>query len=83
MCTQSVGLLSAAVEQAGIPTACIALVRPVAVALRAPRMLAVPYPFGRALGAPDDAAGQLRVLRALLAMLGAPGPGPLLRDYAP
>ena len=45
MCTQSVGLLAAAVERVGIPTACIALVRSVAKTLRAPRMLAVPFGF--------------------------------------
>ncbi len=81
MCTQSVGLLAAEVERAGIPTACIALVRSVAETLRAPRMLAVPFQFGQTLGAPHDAAGQLTVLRALLALLSDRGPGPILRDY--
>ncbi len=69
-------------ERGGIPTACIALVRNVAEVLRAPRMLAVPYRFGRALGEPGDADGQREVLRALLALLERPGPGPALEDYA-
>lgn len=55
--------------------------RSVAETLRAPRMLVVPYRFGHALGQPDDEAGQLGVLRDLLSLLSAPGPGPLLRDY--
>ena len=83
MCTQSVGLLAAEVERAGIPTACIALVRSVAETLRAPRMLSVPFQFGHPLGAPHDSEGQLRVLRSLLALLSERGPGPILRGYAP
>lgn len=83
MCTQSVGLLAAAVERVGIPTACIALVRSVAKTLRAPRMLAVPFGFGHPLGQPHDTAGQLKVLRALVALLSERGPGPILRDYTP
>lgn len=55
--------------------------RSVAERLRAPRMLAVPFRFGHALGDADDADGQLRVLRALLAVFAEPGPGPVLRDY--
>lgn len=70
-------------EEAGIPTACLALVRSVAERLRAPRMLSVPFRFGHPLGEPNDEAGQLRVLRALLALLSEPGPGPVLRDYVP
>src|SRR5262245_61599566 len=45
-----------------------------------PRALFVPFPFGHALGRPDDPALQHRVLRAALDLL--PGPsGPLLRDF--
>ena len=83
MCTQSVGLLAAEVEKAGIPTACIALVRSVAETLRAPRMLVVPFRFGHALGRPNDPDGQRAVLRALLGLLASPGPGPVLADYVP
>ena len=36
--------------------------------VRPPRVLSVPYPLGYPLGAPNEAALQLRVLRALLAM---------------
>ncbi|MBI3790638.1 MAG: hypothetical protein HY275_07145 [Gemmatimonadetes bacterium] len=70
-------------EEAGIPTAAIALVRSVAERLAAPRMLAVPFRFGQPLGEPGDATGQRAVLRALLALLDDDGPGPVLRDYQP
>jgi len=71
------------VERRGIATAAIALVHSVAERLRAPRLLSVPFPFGRPLGGPHDADGQRRVLRALLQLLDSPGPGPVLRAYRP
>lgn len=81
MCTQSVGLLAGELERRGIATACVALVRDVAEQVRIPRALAVPFDFGRPLGAPHDAALQTRVLRAALALLGTTGPGPVLVDW--
>lgn len=70
-------------ERRGIATAAIALVHSVAERLRAPRLLSVPFPFGRPLGEPHDAAGQRRVLRAVLRLLEESGPGPVLRAYRP
>ena len=55
--------------------------RSVAEKLKSPRMLAVPFKFGHALGEPGDADGQRDVLSALLTMLETPGPGPVLWDY--
>ncbi len=81
MCTQSVGLVAAVLEAQGIPTTCIALVRRVAEIVRPPRALAVPFPFGSALGPAHDEATQLSVLRAALALLERPGPGPMLEDW--
>ncbi len=81
MCTQSVGLVAGALEHRGIATACIALVRSVAEHVRAPRTLAVPFPFGSALGPPGDVATQTAVLTAALRLLEQPGPGPLLLDW--
>ncbi len=83
MCTQSVGLVAGALEQRGIATVCIALVRSIAEAVRPPRSLAVPFPFGTALGPPGDVATQTAVLTAALDLLAEPGPGPLLTDWAP
>jgi hypothetical protein len=80
MCTQAVALLAGVMEARGIATACVALVKHVAEAVRPPRALAVPFPFGEALGPPGEAATQLRVLRAALHLLESPGPPPVLQD---
>ncbi|HUF26201.1 MAG TPA: hypothetical protein VMM18_04375 [Gemmatimonadaceae bacterium] len=81
MCTQSVGLLAGVLEQHGIATVCIALVRSVAEKVRPPRALAVPFRFGAPLCEVNDAIGQLAVMRAALALLAEAGPPALLRDY--
>ena len=76
------GLIAGVLEQQGIATVCIALVRSVAERVRPPRVLAVPFRFGAPLGEAHDEAGQLSVMRAALRLLEEPGPPPLLRDYA-
>lgn len=81
MCTQSVGLLAGVLEAQGISTTCVALVRDVAEAVRIPRALAVPFPFGLPLG--PDAATRASVVRQALALLAEPGPPPILRDWRP
>lgn len=81
MCTQSVGLVAGALEERGIATVCIALVRSIAEHVRAPRALAVPFPFGAAMGPPGDVATQAAVLLAAMRLLEEEGPGPLLRDW--
>lgn len=82
MCTQTVSLVAAVLEQRGIATAAIALLRDVAVTVRPPRALAVPFPHGSPLDRPHDPARQHRVLDALLDLLDSPGPAPVLRDFA-
>lgn len=79
MCTQSVGLLAGALENAGIATVCVALVRQVARRVRMPRALAVPFRFGAPLGGGGPSL-QRTVLEAALGLLAAPGPGPVLAD---
>ncbi len=81
MCTQSVGLVAGVLEARGIPTACLALVRHVAEVVRPPRALAVPFPFGAAVGPPGDERTQLSVLRTALSLLERPGRGPILEDW--
>jgi hypothetical protein len=83
MCNQTVGLVAAEIERAGIPTAGIVYLHEAAEAMRPPRILWVPFPHGYALGKPDDVALQLDVLRQALALLDEPGPGPVLKDYVP
>src|SRR5207237_1322474 len=48
--------------------------------VKPPRALFVPFPFGHALGRPNDADLQHRVLRAALDLLSAPA-GPVLVDF--
>lgn len=67
-------------EDEGIPTVQISLVREHTEALSPPRALWVPFMLGRPFGAPGDAALQTRVLRAALALLERSG-GPVLEDF--
>jgi hypothetical protein len=66
---------------AGISTTSISLVREHTEKVKPPRALWVPFPFGHALGRPNDPALQHRVLRAALDLLEEPS-GPVLRDLA-
>ena len=82
MCNQTVSLVAAEIERAGIPTVCQIYLREAAEKLHPPRALWVPFPHGYALGAPNDRQLQLSVLRQTLAMLHEPGPGPVLWEFA-
>jgi len=81
MCNQTVSLVAAEIERSGIPTVSQIYLREAAEKLRPPRALWVPFPHGYALGAPNDPALQLDVLRQTLALLDEKGPGPVLKDY--
>ena len=63
-------------EEDGIATVAIALIRPEAENTRPPRALWVPFELGRPFGPPGDAAFQKRVLVAALGML-VDGGGPV------
>ena len=56
-------------EEEGIATTLIALVRPHAQNVKPPRALWVPFELGRPLGPPNDAAFQRKVLVAALQLL--------------
>ena len=56
-------------EEEGIATVAIALIRPQAENTKPPRALWVPFELGRPFGPPSDAAFQKRVLLAALRML--------------
>src|SRR5262249_17424676 len=58
----------------------ISLVREHTEKVKPPRALYVPFPFGYAMGRPEDPQLQSRVLRAALDLLGEPA-GPILRDF--
>jgi hypothetical protein len=67
-------------EAAGLTTLTIAMVREHAEKVKPPRALFVPFPFGYALGKPNDPALQHRVIGAALRMLQR-GQGPVLEDF--
>lgn len=62
-------MLAHAIEETGLPTVAIALIKEHAQRVKPPRALWAPFPFGFALGKPDDAAFQHRVLAAALGLL--------------
>jgi hypothetical protein len=71
------------IEEEGIATVTIALIRPQAERTRPPRALWVPFELGRPFGPPGDPAFQKRVLLTALSLLEAPPErGPvLLADF--
>jgi D-proline reductase (dithiol) PrdB len=84
MCNQASCLLAAEIERQGTPTVTIALWREIAVRVRPPRALAVPFPFGHPFDRPEDPARQHAVLEAALGFFERPEKtGPLLVDFTP
>ncbi|MGZ6970816.1 MAG: hypothetical protein ACXVID_04065 [Thermoanaerobaculia bacterium] len=81
MCHQTVGLIAGALERRGIATTSVTMLKEVTEKVRTPRALAVPYALGYPLGKPNDAALQARILAAAFALLDAPGPPPVTRDF--
>ena len=57
------GLLAREIEACGVTTVALALVRELAVAVKAPRMLYLHWPFGHALGEPGNRLQQLTILQ--------------------
>lgn len=68
------------IEESGVSTVSISLIREHTEAMRPPRALWVPFELGRPLGAPGDIEFQSDVLRAALRLV-AEEKGPVLRDY--
>lgn len=62
-------MLARALEESGLSTVQVTMLREHSLRVKPPRALFVPFPFGRPLGAADDPALQLRVIRAALALL--------------
>lgn len=73
------GVIQRQIEAFGIATTSISLVRRFTELVRPPRALWVPFPFGRPLGAPGNAAVQRFVLLSVLALLRRSN-GPVLED---
>jgi len=76
-----VGALGHYLEEEGIPTTQISLVREHTAALTPPRALWVPFMLGRPFGTPNDAAFQRRVLVSALRLLER-HKGPVLEDFS-
>lgn len=75
-------MLARIIEKHGIATVGISLVRLQTEKVRPPRYLFVPFPFGRALGKPNDPAFQQQVIDAALALLQRPERAkPVLEDF--
>jgi hypothetical protein len=68
-------------EEEGIATVAIALIRPQAEHTRPPRALWVPFELGRPIGPPSDVAFQKRVIMAALGMLAAQRQPSLIVDF--
>lgn len=75
------GGLAHFIEDEGIATTQISLVRLHSEKMRPPRALWVPFELGRPLGAPGDADFQLRVLRRTLALFERADGPVILEDY--
>ena len=74
------GGLAHYLEEEGISTTHISLIREHTERIKPPRALWVPFELGRPLGVPGDAAWQTRVLRAVLELLEASS-APVLVDF--
>ena len=72
--------MSRYLEEAGIATTGISLIRPHTEKIKPPRALWVPFQLGHPLGAPGNPAFQQRVLNAVLNLFKAPA-GSVLEDY--
>jgi len=75
-----VGGLAHYLEDEGIPTTQISLIREHTLQISPPRALWVPFELGNPLGAPGEPELQTRVLRAVLGLLERET-GPVLEDW--
>jgi hypothetical protein len=80
LCTRAVGGLAHYVEEEGVPTTQISLIRLHTEAIKPPRALWVTFDLGRPLGVPNDADFQKRVLLSALKLFEEPS-GPVLKDF--
>jgi hypothetical protein len=69
MCNQTASLVARALEESGISTVTISLLREITEKVRPPRALEVPYGFGFPLGRANDVGLQHKILKAALDML--------------
>ena len=73
-------MLARVLEEAGLPTTAVVLIKEHAQRVKPPRALFVPFPFGFAFGNPDDPPFQHKVLAAALDLFDAPSV-PVLAEF--
>ncbi len=73
-------MIARVLEEAGLPTITIALIKEHAKKAKPSRALFVPFPYGYPLGKPNDAEFQHRVIANALELLERPS-GPVLEDF--
>jgi D-proline reductase (dithiol) PrdB len=66
-----VGLVARAIEEVGIPTVTLSVVRTMTESLPAPRNVLVRFRLGQVFGEPGHVAQQRTILRAALAAFGS------------
>ena len=81
MCNQSVGLIQRAIEDIGISTVSITLVRSITERVNPPRALSVPYRFGYPLGEPNNPALQREIIQAALDLFRDEQTPPVIKDW--
>jgi hypothetical protein len=69
MCNQAVGLIQGAIEEVGIATVSLSLLREVTKKVRPPRAMFVPFPHGFTLGRPHGAELQHQIIREAFKLL--------------
>jgi hypothetical protein len=69
------------IEEEGVPTACISIIRPYTEKVKPPRSLWTSFDLGRPLGVPNNAAFQKRVLLALLKLFEVPEGPVIIEDF--
>ena len=80
LCTVAVGGLARFLEDEGLSTVHISLIRLHTEQIKPPRALWVPFELGRPFGPPDNPAFQTRVLLEALELFAAEN-GPVLKDF--
>lgn len=81
MCNQTSGLIARALEESGISTVNISLLKEITEKVRPPRALEVPYGFGFPLGRANDIKLQHGILKSALDMLEQVEDGGEIREF--
>lgn len=75
------GLIASVIENQGIPTLCLSLLREVTSKVKPPRCLFLPFPDGHALGKANERELRHRIIHSVLELLEETSADPLLRHF--